>query len=324
MAQQEIPGLSAAATASNTIRETAKWLITALAAVGAALIAGSQFSNIGKVDSLFSFIAIVGVVVGLVGVGIALWYTIKVLTPGYLGLSTLVKDEDKKFEKFLNSIKESPEVLKEEYINVQALQNKYSESLKIRLSLYDEYQKSVGKATRNEIGLRFKEADDRVVYLSSIVSQVTALANFQLLQEKFIGASKAVFLGGSIAAGGAIIFALGANQPQKAERFLLPSVVEVNLTDDGKTFLIGKIGKDWKDCIQPDQSIIKAVAIHEKDDRWEVVTIPTEACGKPIRFKVTESLGTVLPVGSVKEPPKWRKQLNLRPFPRCWPLFYFG
>jgi hypothetical protein len=92
LSQQDLLGINETAAAANTIWETAKRLITALAAVGVVLTAGSQFASLGKINSIFFFlIAIAGVIGGLSGVEIVLRYMIRVLTPEYLTLSKLVE-----------------------------------------------------------------------------------------------------------------------------------------------------------------------------------------------------------------------------------------
>lgn len=74
---------------SQQIREAAKWLIASFAAVGAALIAGSQLSSIGKlpvcmpdsVDCARLWIAAIGAVAALLGVIGAVWTGVMLLAP---------------------------------------------------------------------------------------------------------------------------------------------------------------------------------------------------------------------------------------------------
>lgn len=73
----------------DKIREAAKWFIASSAAVGAALIAGSQLSSIGKLDACWGFslrcgrlgIALLGAVIGLAGVVWAIALAIGILMP---------------------------------------------------------------------------------------------------------------------------------------------------------------------------------------------------------------------------------------------------
>lgn len=71
------------------IREAAKWLIASFAAVGAALIAGSQLSSIGRLplcvdwsmDCARLWVALLGTVASLVGVVLAIWIGVTLLVP---------------------------------------------------------------------------------------------------------------------------------------------------------------------------------------------------------------------------------------------------
>src|SRR3954453_2370068 len=81
-------------SAITNIRETAKWIIAAFTAVGAALIAGSQFSNIGHLDfGACSVVTVIGFLIGLVGVAGAIWACVRVLSPDRIIASELVSEE---------------------------------------------------------------------------------------------------------------------------------------------------------------------------------------------------------------------------------------
>lgn len=73
--------------ANARIRDTAKWLIGAFAAVGAALVAGTQLSNLGKLPLCTGgpgcnrlWAAMAGLVIGIGGVGAAIWIAAAVMT----------------------------------------------------------------------------------------------------------------------------------------------------------------------------------------------------------------------------------------------------
>ncbi|WP_433066037.1 pentapeptide repeat-containing protein [Dactylosporangium sp. CS-033363] len=82
--------------ANSRIRDAAKWLMASSAAVGAALIAGSQLSNIGRlaatapdtVDHARLWIAVAGAVVALSAVSYMIWTAVQLLVP-----HTVVVDE---------------------------------------------------------------------------------------------------------------------------------------------------------------------------------------------------------------------------------------
>jgi hypothetical protein len=83
--------------ANQQIRDAGKWLVASFAAVGAALIAGSQLSNIGRLTVCFHvsvvctrlWWAIGGAVVGLSAVVWAIWTAVSLLIPETVSYQTL-------------------------------------------------------------------------------------------------------------------------------------------------------------------------------------------------------------------------------------------
>jgi hypothetical protein len=64
------------------MRVTAKWIIGAAAAVGAVLLGGAPLAAIGKIHGIGSAAeALAGLVIGLAGVGWAIWHTAEALIP---------------------------------------------------------------------------------------------------------------------------------------------------------------------------------------------------------------------------------------------------
>jgi hypothetical protein len=64
------------------LRSAAKWTLAAAGAVGAALISGGPLVAVGQVHGVaHALTAGAGLVVALAGVGLAIWYTSKVLEP---------------------------------------------------------------------------------------------------------------------------------------------------------------------------------------------------------------------------------------------------
>ena len=64
------------------MRSTAKWILAAAAAVGAALLGGGPLTAVGKVHGAGgAALAYLGLAVGIGGVGWAIWYTAEALIP---------------------------------------------------------------------------------------------------------------------------------------------------------------------------------------------------------------------------------------------------
>ncbi len=96
------PGSGPEATASlpsplesvADMRASAKWLIAALAAVGAVLLGGAPLSATGKIHGLApASVAFAGLAIGLAGVGWAIWHTADALMPISTTLGALRKPE---------------------------------------------------------------------------------------------------------------------------------------------------------------------------------------------------------------------------------------
>jgi hypothetical protein len=68
--------------ALDDLRSTAKWTLAAEGVVGAALISGGPLSAVGQVHGVaHALIAGAGLVMALGGVGLAIWFTSRVLSP---------------------------------------------------------------------------------------------------------------------------------------------------------------------------------------------------------------------------------------------------
>lgn len=76
--------------AVDDLRSAAKWTIVAAAAVGAALISGGPLVAVGQVHGVaHALIAGAGLVLALIGVGLAIWTTSTVLSPRLTTPATL-------------------------------------------------------------------------------------------------------------------------------------------------------------------------------------------------------------------------------------------
>ena len=75
-------GLPSPLEAVDDLRTAAKWMLAAEGAVGAALISGGPLAAVGQVHGTgHALLAGAGLAVALGGVGLAIWFTSKVLSP---------------------------------------------------------------------------------------------------------------------------------------------------------------------------------------------------------------------------------------------------
>lgn len=80
--RNEFEGVPSPLEAVDDLRAAAKWMLVAEGAVGAAVISGGPLAAVGQVHGTArAFLAGVGLVLALGGVGLAIWFTGKVLSP---------------------------------------------------------------------------------------------------------------------------------------------------------------------------------------------------------------------------------------------------
>lgn len=77
------------------LRESAKWLLTIFAAVGAVLISGTQLSKIGQMAADWRLVvAVAAFAIGLVAVGTAILSVLRVLSSGSTSVAALRREQD--------------------------------------------------------------------------------------------------------------------------------------------------------------------------------------------------------------------------------------
>ena len=124
---------------ANRLRETAKWLIAAFAAVGTILVAGSQLSDLGSIQDGRLLVAFGAAAVALAGVVLAIGATATVLTPVETVLSAIAEDE-----RYRAFVERHPDVLR-----------RYARNLPQFLELQEQawnYYLSASKATADHPG----------------------------------------------------------------------------------------------------------------------------------------------------------------------------
>ncbi|MFD3539619.1 pentapeptide repeat-containing protein [Streptomyces sp. NPDC058662] len=193
--------------ANDKIRSAAKWLIASSAAVGAALLAGSQLSNIGKLapsEGRFWW-AIAGSVVGLVAVLIAIWLATRILLPITVTIDQMVRKWDNPTRdlkpavnffindtSYLHEYGNSPQGLKDE-------QEKTERELKIAGNQGDQSAVDAGLIDRAD--------------LAGTVLQFEQLAQHKVLEGRFRRTLRWLILVTALAAAGIVVFAWASNPP---------------------------------------------------------------------------------------------------------------
>ena len=83
------------ASATESLRSTAKWLVAVAAGLGSILVAGVQLSDLGRLDVGYRFaFAVVSMVGALVGVGAVAWLAQRVLVANSVSFRELIQSFD--------------------------------------------------------------------------------------------------------------------------------------------------------------------------------------------------------------------------------------
>jgi len=195
---------------AKAIRDTIKWLIASLGAVGAALIAGSQLSGIGKLPAHSGrlWVAIAGIVIGLAGVGLAIFSAIGVLTPEEVTLEGLAVRAS--LRSVRREIDAMPEIFEGFAKNIDELRDGYASALALRAEALEASIVAVDDST---LDAKAKAESVRVAQLNRVVQAVLTIGGWYQLKECLRGARRTIFLGAALAASGIGLFAWAGNPP---------------------------------------------------------------------------------------------------------------
>ncbi len=198
------------AKANSQIRDAAKWLIGAAAAVGAALIAGSQLSSIGAlevgwpttVETLRLWVAVAGVVAGLLAIVYILWTAVQLLPEVHVTIREIVEGWDGTSNRLLAAavthLKQNPRYL-QGFETPKDLENYRNGALKALTSMSDE----------NEV----KDQQEYIRQLDLRVGAIEQRAASKVLLASFRASLRRLLVGTAVAAAGILAFAWAANPP---------------------------------------------------------------------------------------------------------------
>lgn len=213
MADSQGTSQSEQAAGRDLIRSAAKWFIAGLGAIGAVLIAGSQLSSVGAlpVGSGRLWIAVAGVVIGLLAILWAMWRVVDVLASRLWSFEDVLKESE--------AIKDDPDNASN--------RRKHPVGWWIR----DHPSALGGFASVRSIQDEYQGADadaDGIEDLVGLMSTIADKAASVDLDARFLILRRQIAAGVVIGAGGIIMFAWAAN-PAPAEGQPPPSLRSANL-----------------------------------------------------------------------------------------------
>jgi Pentapeptide repeats (8 copies) len=208
------------AAAANRIRDAGKWLIAAAAAVGAALIAGSQLSSIGKLNACTARseqclrlpVSLLGAIIGLVSIAYIMWSAGRLLLPVEVTITDLANHWDASKREWADAqfFKENPAYLG--YENPSELEHARTDAWTRLTDAEDaaeptsERERAIRKSNIAQARKEFDELQDRTM-------TVTSIAQYQLLKDEFSRFSRKLLPAAALAAFGVVLFAWAANPP---------------------------------------------------------------------------------------------------------------
>lgn len=285
---------SPTAKATDTLRQTAKWLIAALAAVGAVLVAGTPLSGIGKLTPEFGgsfLIAVLGGSAALLGVIAAIVLVTRVITPHHITLTRLSNEQElAQTMAFLNA---SSEFFHGDATNVTQLAQAYDTALQQRRNARDAYQQR--KNRQNE--RRHRVAEDNFGRLNATVGQVLDTAAYEHTRQIFQRVSPLVIFFAALTAIGVGAFSYATSTTQTDFTSARPSgppytlepdtafpkKYEFDLTEEAWARLKVRLGDKCS------RLSLEGIGWRKRDGGLEIVTFPKKDCAS-VRFTVTDLL----------------------------------
>lgn len=229
--------------AADRIRETAKWLTVSLATVGGVLIAGSQLSNIGKLQPSGSrfMVAVIGGSLAAAATVTILWFAIWVATTPAVSLTMLVA---KPPPRGLGGTLGDPRFL-DGKDSVAELDDAFQAALNARKVAEAEYAEEPDVI--HEAAAR--AANAKLVSLSDTVQSLLAAVTYMRLAYRWRRAGAALLACGVLATAGIGAFAWAANPPDDVKASMAtpsilttPETVTITLTTQGQKALGNALG----------------------------------------------------------------------------------
>lgn len=206
---------------SDQIRDAAKWLVASFAAVGAVLVAGTQFSSIGKLGVCWGFsreclalwVCLVGIAMALGGVVYAVWTCVELLVPSQLGTADLQAEyEDEK--SYLHRYLAKNQNYLQAFKDYRDAQEQELAAQKEAADLDRAYEAATNDVTRDEIRPKLQAAADSLEALYPRTEALVYQGNLLVLSGEFKEHALGKLLRGAvIAAIGIGAFTWAANPP---------------------------------------------------------------------------------------------------------------
>jgi len=190
---------SATAAASQSLRDTAKWLVGGVVATAAGVFAGSSLTAFGSVNPLIDTsrfsAAIIGLLLGFVALAFILGYAVRVLTRESMSFNELLSSEDKDILATKN-----------------LLEDRYRYMLPVGVTSLSEYVGEVDKVVK-----KMQRTNEDLAFIAQAArdaSVITADASFLFVRRRFQALILILSWTTPLAILGFGLFAWAANPPK--------------------------------------------------------------------------------------------------------------
>lgn len=244
----------------DRLRETAKWVVTLFAGVGAVLGAGTQLSSIGRLDAgdwaneHRIGVAVAAGALTLVCIGVVIHRAVRVLTVGDVNLFAL-------------------SVADQQYVQTNKL-------LGEGLTLSEAWEKVnalvAQRATTDPANAaQMSLLNTQIDYYDRLLERTKSVLRYRTVGHQFWLATWVLLVAGALAATGFVVFVWATNPPEPVEQapeFRLPVVAAATLSEDDQARLEASLGAA---CVEREVSV---VVLSVQEERADVVSLPEGGC----------------------------------------------
>ena len=280
----------------DRLRETAKWLLGAYAAVGAALIAGLQLTSLGTVEDdarLYAAITLAAVALLLV------FYAIS-KTGGVLAPVAVEESDLEPSSKVGQMVQATPSLLKGQATDIANLRSQYKVAL-------TDYQAKRAAAHTDPSKKPDDEAYAHLMALHAPLDRLRTIALFNKVQQRYDDAKLHLWIATVLAAFCVIGFAWAANPTdddqadakakESGPELLQPSEATVSIEKERES--LGTLREKLGTGCNLDR--IAVLVVGGTSEAPEVITLPENGC-ETVRFTVSDDLGIALPATEAQVP----------------------
>jgi hypothetical protein len=278
------------AAAAQRIRDTAKWLVAAFAAVGALLIAGMQLKDLGALEGPDAWLAAIGAALGIAGVIVVVFCAAAVLAAGRLPLADVVGDPPRRAD-IRERLQRSPN-LYQPFDSIDEFHEKLSDSWRQQATAFIDYNdESKSLADREAAGRRYQSTLVFVRQFNPLNRRLLATAEYENVRARWDQSRKVIAAGIVVCAVGAGLFAY-TSAPDDDETatpavMASPARAFLHLSESGRDEFAAVLGKQ---CTTRNLPVL---ALGRTNGNYDLVTDPASPDCDVRRIEVSDSEGEV-------------------------------